>query len=257
MDEEYYRHRLWDLQVHQFGAASNVSQLPKALAAAQARYNRTAETPCVGLGFMQLRNRDRALQRCYKPLCPSCWYRKQLEVVEALRRLKPGCTYLRRTWLLPWWEPVHPKLLARWRCVGGPYRNIVTSLNFTAPDRTINKWAHQRDEFGGQLAYQVIGIAQADSPPRERKHVFGPDYIGVYAGDTLAGTIEREEIDYRDAADRWLDELISPWTFRRHRPFRKYLQGFEPGLGRSWTRINHSYLEEKSDEITEDQGHCP
>ena len=199
------------------------------LSAAQRAYN-AAHPPCRGLSFMKLNTVGR--NYCNQPFCPSCWHRRQQDLLSWLADLPDGTTYyLRTTDTVNWSEPIHPRVVQRFKANGARF----ALRAYTALFESDGAWPDPELEYG------LMGIFT---------HQSGPDFFEPVSTvltnhhdphSTAAGQIRNSV--HRDTADlrtAWLNTLHHPWEFVSHGLFHEYANHFatERPLGRSWTRIN-------------------
>jgi len=208
------------------------------LAYCQGKYSSIRD--CHGMSFMACHKKTQ--KYCNHPLCPSCWHRRNIELLKALHALKDRTTYIRSTCHQKWTTDLHPNLIKRFKARATRYQLVGYTLSYDACDVKITGDIRRGDPFGGELSYQLVGVFQSDSPVRDKDVRSGQ--VHVENEGQVVGVIDRREIDPRAAPSEWLSSLVHPWVYRRHNIFEKYLTNFQPrGLSRGWTRINRCRLD--------------
>ncbi len=226
----------------------------------QNEFNRLNGRPCLGLRFMHLEQPGR--QYCYQPFCPTCWHRRQADILTALRLCGSWpCPYLRETWWVKWDEELHPLLVRRFKArKSDAYRLLAYTLNVEAQAPVLTYEEQRSDpEFHGELSYQLLGLFMAERQVRDLGTIegLGPDQAHVYQGQELVGIINRQTVD--DLPGAWLSHLRHPWDYRQHGIFERYVRRFrsEWPTGRSWAYVSKSrtFYERESASTQDVPGH--
>lgn len=202
--------------------------------------------PCRSLGIMTI-SKYPGLQYCNNPICPSCWYRKNLSLLSAICKMRVASyMYIRNTWFVPWDTDIHPRCVQRFKSYHSRYRLVGYTLNFDALSPYFNPDDARRDPFGGELSYQLIGVFASDKLVSDKNIDKGlPDQVAVNedpkdSHSRQIGIIDREVFTNQiKLISVWLDRLNFPFLYHNHPKFGDYINRFfnyNPS-GRSWTRI--------------------
>lgn len=232
------------------------SRLYGLLTAWQNTFNRLSGHRCRGLRFMRLERPGR--QYCYRPFCPTCWHRRQADILTALRLCRPWpYQWLRETWWVRWDDELHPDVIRRFKArKSRSYRLLAYTLNVEAQAPVLTYEEQRADlEFHGELSYQLMGIFLSCSQPRDPDTIqeLGPDQSHLYQGDELVGIVNRRSVT--DLVQAWLDSLKHPWEYRGHGIFERYVKRFDGKwpTGRSWAYVSKARtFYEKENPLTTD-----
>jgi hypothetical protein len=219
----------------------------------QIMFNSWTPKPCRGMKFMTpgLRANDlKGHQYCGHPLCPTCWHRRQTELIQALAEI-PEVPWLcfRSTWFVKWDIDVHPRCVTRFKGAGSRYKLLAYTLNWDASVAFLDDEDAKHDEFGGQLSYQLLGLFWSHREVRDTQDTAGQ--VNVRLDPTTGhsetiGIVDKDYVARDQLLPTWWAKLRHPWQYRGHTLFRDYIERFydyKPA-GKSWTRIQSQNKDE-------------
>jgi hypothetical protein len=224
-------------------------------------------------------------------MCPSCWYRRNADIMVALDKARGWpYYYLRQTWFVPWWEDLHPRCVQRFKSYHSAYKLVAYTLNFDALGPVIDALS-VKDDWGGELTYQLRGIFVADHLVQDKRVDENlPGQVEVFADprseeSESVGIIDRSVCtDHDSMLDAWLNGapdntdmpgLNHPFYYKRHFKFSQYIDRFSKysPAGRSWAKVKsigayHGEEEDREEEKGGQEedgeeegcqgiGHCP
>jgi hypothetical protein len=197
---------------------NSVSQKLQWLQDKQAQFNSLASTKCSGLLYMKNLS-PKGFRSCGQFLCPSCWHKAQLRILQVLGTLKDPIFYLRQTSFVLFDTKIPQEIITRLKAKNSGYSLRAYTTNVTGGELATYNWQSRVDE----LHYQLRGIFTADK--------------SVTWYRSCDSSVSRLDFtDNQKAIEAYIHELNNPAMYFDHPFATDYFKHLcRPPVGRYWS----------------------